>query len=104
MYPLFFYQLPELLPNIAIALGIAPPQSVIRWLYRLVLCRESCCCQVEFQSVGFWADGGRGLQIQRNMNATATDQPENDDRADRNTDEGTETDDVDRLAVNRPTR
>jgi hypothetical protein len=36
LYPLFYYQLPESIPNLAIAVGISPPNSIlrkaIRWL------------------------------------------------------------------------
>ncbi len=40
MYPLFFYQFPEFFPNLAIALGIAPPKSLIRSLYRWIVCAK----------------------------------------------------------------
>jgi hypothetical protein len=30
LYPLFFYQFPECIPNLAIALGISPPNSILR--------------------------------------------------------------------------
>lgn len=30
LYPMFFYQLPELLPNLVIALGISPPDGILR--------------------------------------------------------------------------
>eukprot|EP00599_Poterioochromonas_sp_BG-1_P011344 CAMPEP_0173156942 /NCGR_PEP_ID=MMETSP1105-20130129/15219_1 /TAXON_ID=2985 /ORGANISM="Ochromonas sp., Strain BG-1" /LENGTH=328 /DNA_ID=CAMNT_0014074091 /DNA_START=189 /DNA_END=1172 /DNA_ORIENTATION=- len=36
LYPLFYYQFPESLPNLAIALGISPPNSVLRRAMRWV--------------------------------------------------------------------
>ena len=33
-YPFFFYQVPELVPNLVIALGISPPTGVLRQVAR----------------------------------------------------------------------
>ena len=42
MYPLFYYQFPESIPNLAIALGISPPNSILRRAIALV--RRVLCC------------------------------------------------------------
>lgn len=36
-YPFFFYQIPELIPNLVIALGVSPPNGVLRQWYRLTV-------------------------------------------------------------------
>eukprot|EP01032_Pedospumella_encystans_P022916 gene22916-25957_t len=36
-YPFFFYQVPEMVPNLVIALGISPPGGVLRKVFRIVL-------------------------------------------------------------------
>jgi hypothetical protein len=36
-YPFFFYQIPELVPNLVIALGISPPNGIMRHWYRLTV-------------------------------------------------------------------
>jgi hypothetical protein len=41
MYPLFFYQFPESIPNLAIALGISPPDGILRKMLRVLMCRAS---------------------------------------------------------------
>lgn len=48
-YPLFFYQIPELIPNLVIALGISPPNGVLRrasmWaLYWYRVTADVVCC------------------------------------------------------------
>jgi hypothetical protein len=48
-YPFFYYQLPELVPNLVIALGISPPNGILRntfseviHAYRVVSCLVCC--------------------------------------------------------------
>lgn len=33
LYPWFFYQIPELLPNLAIAIGVSPPNGILRRMW-----------------------------------------------------------------------
>lgn len=48
-YPFFFYQVPEMVPNLVIALGISPPGGVLRRAFNLciygyrVVVRALCC-------------------------------------------------------------
>jgi len=48
-YPFFFYQIPELVPNLVIAMGISPPNGVLRQAARFViygarLVASACYC------------------------------------------------------------
>lgn len=66
-YPLFFYQIPELIPTLAIAAGISPPNGILKRM--LSACYAFFCCATVSNNNGlssvFSSDGSTSTSLNR---------------------------------------